>query len=175
MSANHSLHFSHDSCSSLEETCCFGNPSYFPQCKIYHRGCIPKMNPEKPDIVTRSEAYSSIARPDHVTYRPCMQAVQEQIAERMGMQFVRGKPNEGKKCCIKNCGRAINCRTRRPLHVFQENASIVLGAAALAIPLSAFGLLDNTDKLSSLKTELIQVLRAERHILEVTKLWEILT
>lgn len=58
---------------------------------------------------------------------------------------------------------------------FSRECVDVLGAAALAIPLSAFGLLDNTDKLSSLKIELIQVLRAEQLILEVTKSWKILT
>ena len=51
---------------------------------------------------------------------------------------------------------------------FSRECVDVLGAAALAIPLSAFGLLD------SLKIELIQVLRAEQLILEVTKSWKIL-
>ena len=42
-------------------------------------------------------------------------------------------------------------------------------SGGLAIPLSAFGLLDNTDRLSSQNIELIQVLRAEHLISEVTR------
>ena len=96
------------------------------------------------------------------------------MAERMGIQFGLGKLHGWKKCCVKYCRRAINCRTRRPLHVSPKGRVGVSQAGSEsgghAIRLSVFGLLDNTDELSSRDIELIQVLRAEHLIPEVTRL-----
>ena len=83
------------------------------------------------------------------------------------MQSGRGMFHEGKKYCVKSCTRAINCRTRRP--------EAGVETAGLAIPVSAFSLLDNTDKLSSQKNELIQALRDEYIITEITKSRDFLT